>query len=95
MLRDAILVVPLVEECDLVEASAGARPGTPDDLPYLGRVNEHVVVSTGYFRHGILLTALAAKVTREIIEGVQPSVDIVACSPERHTREGINHERDR
>lgn len=94
LLRDAIRVVPGVEECDLVEASAGARPGTPDDLPYLGRVNEHVVVSTGYFRHGILLTALAAKVTREIIEGVQPSVDIVACSPERHTREGINHERD-
>ena len=95
LLRDAIRVVPGVEECDLVEASAGARPGTPDDLPYLGRVNEHVVVSTGYFRHGILLTALAAKVTREIIESVQPSVDIAACSPERHMREGINHERDR
>ena len=86
LLRDAIRVVPGVEECDLLEATAGARPGTPDDLPYLGRINDRIVVSTGYFRHGILLTSLAAKITGEIIEGEQPSIDIEACSPLRHKK---------
>lgn len=91
LLRDAIRIVPGVEECDLVEATAGARPGTPDDLPYLGRVSERVVVSTGYFRHGILLTSLAARITKELIEGNEPSVDIAACAPERFG----THERHR
>ena len=61
LLRDAIEVVPAVEECDFLEAGAGARPGTPDDLPYIGRIDERTVVSTGYFRHGVLLAALGAR----------------------------------
>ena len=87
LLRDAIRVLPAVEECEFLEASAGARPGTPDDLPYLGRVSERLVISTGYFRHGILLTALAARCARELIEGTDPSIDLAACNPLRHLKE--------
>ena len=87
LLRDAIRVLPAVEECEFLEASAGARPGTPDDLPYLGRVSERLVISTGYFRHGILLTALAARCARELIEGTDPSIDLTACNPLRHLKE--------
>lgn len=83
LLRDAVRVVPGVEDCDFLEATAGARPGTPDDLPYLGRLDQRVIVSTGYFRHGILLTSLVARVTKELIEGHEPSVDIAACEPLR------------
>ncbi|MBC2682423.1 glycine oxidase ThiO [Corynebacterium anserum] len=83
LLRDGIRIVPGIEECDLVEASVGARPGTPDDLPYLGYAGEKIIVSTGYFRHGILLSSLAARVTRELIEGTPVSVDVSACAPER------------
>ena len=35
LLKDAIRVVPAVEECELIESNAGVRPGTPDDLPIL------------------------------------------------------------
>ena len=87
LLRDAIRVLPAVEECEFLEASAGARPGTPDDLPYLGRVSDKLVISTGYFRHGILLTALAARCTRELIEGTESSIDLTACDPLRHLKE--------
>lgn len=87
LLRDALRILPAVEECEFLEASAGARPGTPDDLPYLGRVGAKLVVSTGYFRHGILLTALAARCTRELIEHTEPSIDLTACSPLRHFKE--------
>ena len=85
LLRDAIELVPALEECDFVEATAGARPGTPDDLPYLGRVDERTVVSTGYFRHGILLAGLGARVGAELVDRHEPSIDLTACDPRRHS----------
>lgn len=84
LLRDAIRLVPGVEECDFLGATTGARPGTPDDLPYLGRVSVDLIVSTGYFRHGILLTALAAEATLALVEGRDPGIDLSACEPNRH-----------
>ena len=85
LLRDAIELVPALEECDFVEATAGARPGTPDDLPYLGRIDERTVVSTGYFRHGILLAGLGARVGAELVDRHEPSIDLTACDPRRHS----------
>lgn len=84
LLRDAIRLVPALEECEFLEATCGARPGTPDDLPYLGRISPRIIVSTGYFRHGILLSAFGARVTRELVEGRAPGIDISACDPLRH-----------
>lgn len=84
LLRDAIEVCPAVEECDFLEATAGARPGSPDDLPYLGRVSERVTVSTGYFRHGILLTGMAARCGADLVEGLEPPISLEACNPWRH-----------
>ena len=86
LLRDAIEILPGVEDCDVIEATAGARPGSPDDLPYLGRVSDRVVVSTGYFRHGILLASMAARCGGEIVEKREPSLDLGACAPLRHSR---------
>lgn len=85
LLRDAIELVPALEECDFLETTAGARPGTPDDLPYLGRIDDRTVVSTGYFRHGILLAALGARVGAELVDRQEPSIDLAACDPRRHT----------
>lgn len=84
LLRDAIEVVPAVEECDFLEAGAGARPGTPDDLPYIGRIDERTVVSTGYFRHGILLAALGARCGAGVVEKQAPFINLSACDPRRH-----------
>lgn len=84
LLRDAIEILPAIEDCDFIEATTGARPGTPDDLPYLGRVNDRVVVSTGYFRHGILLASVAARCGAELVEKRAPSLDLSACTVMRH-----------
>lgn len=41
---------------------AGLRPGTPDDLPILGRIpGWPVLVATGHFRNGILLAPWTAR----------------------------------
>ncbi|HIW96398.1 MAG TPA: glycine oxidase ThiO [Candidatus Corynebacterium gallistercoris] len=84
LLRDAARVLPAVEDCEFIEALAGARPGTPDDLPYLGQVGENLVVSTGYFRHGILLAPLGARAAVAWGLGESPHVDLAACDPLRH-----------
>lgn len=63
LMRDADTICPGIRECTIEEITAGARPGTPDDLPYISIDDgTGAVVSTGYFRHGILLTALGARV---------------------------------
>ncbi|MEH0058434.1 glycine oxidase ThiO [Auritidibacter ignavus] len=96
LLRDAIRIVPGLEECEFIEALAGARPATPDDLPLLGTVGSNVVISTGYFRHGILLSALAGQANvglgltqdtsqfgrNEATDKV--GIDISACALERY-----------
>lgn len=86
LLRDASEIVPGIEDCDFIETHVGARPGSPDDLPYLGRVSDRVVVSTGYFRHGILLASMGAKCGAALVEGAQPPVELEACDPLRHSR---------
>ncbi|PFG27793.1 glycine oxidase ThiO [Corynebacterium renale] len=66
LLRDAIRIVPGLEDCEFIEAITGDRPGTPDDMPYLALWGENLVISTGYFRHGILLSALGAHVGADL-----------------------------
>lgn len=55
LLRAAVDLVPGVRELGLVEARAGLRPGTPDNLPLVGPTAvPGLVLATGHFRHGIL-----------------------------------------
>ncbi|MCU6481623.1 glycine oxidase [Arthrobacter silviterrae] len=77
LLRDAQVLVPAVAELELMETTARARPGTPDNAPLLGRVpGPHgrdipgLIIATGFFRHGVLLTAIAAHITRQLLGGV-------------------------
>ena len=78
LLRDAQQLVPAVAELELLEATARARPGTPDNAPLLGRVAEPgrhrdvagLIIATGFFRHGILLTPAAAEICRQLLDGV-------------------------
>lgn len=79
LLRDAQVLVPAVAELELLEATARARPGTPDNAPLLGRVGvskgdiDGLVIATGFFRHGVLLTPVAAKIVGELLKGSSDS----------------------
>lgn len=91
LLQDAAEILPAVRETELIEVTTRDRPGTPDDLPLLGPVPgaEHVIVSTGYHRHGILLAAWAAKRTADLVEGIPPTpraaAQLHAVRPDRFT----------
>ena len=71
LLEDAAAVLPAVRDMELVEITTRARPGTPDDRPYLGVPEPGVslVVSTGFHRHGILLAPLAARLGAALLNG--------------------------
>jgi glycine oxidase len=77
LLRDAVTAVPAVSELVLAEASAGLRPGTSDNGPILGPVNDaggdgSRIVAAGHFRHGILLSAVTADAVAAILAGRDP-----------------------
>lgn len=69
LLRDAQVLVPAVAELELIEVTARARPGTPDNAPLLGRLGAGLLVATGFFRHGVLLTPIAAQICLELLDG--------------------------
>ncbi|GAB4589609.1 FAD-dependent oxidoreductase [Nocardia sp. IFM 10818] len=54
LITDAETVFPGIGEYEFAEATAGSRPGTPDNLPLIGHLDERVIAATGHGRNGIL-----------------------------------------
>jgi len=70
LLREAYRLLPDVAEMELVEAAAGLRPATPDNLPRVGPAPlDGLFWATGHYRNGILLAPLAAKTLADRLEG--------------------------
>ncbi len=64
---------------------AGLRPASPDSLPFLGSLPgyENLIIATGHYRNGILLTPITAQIVAALILGQQPPVNIAPFSPVR------------
>ncbi|MFI0484630.1 glycine oxidase ThiO [Actinomadura sp. 9N215] len=63
LLRDARELLPGVTELEFAEVSAGLRPGSPDNAPVMGpSALPGLVIGTGHFRNGILLTPVSADI---------------------------------
>ena len=73
LLRDAERLVPAILDCEITDITTRARPGSPDDVPIIGRVDDGCVVSTGFFRHGVLLAPLGARLTADLVCGDETS----------------------
>jgi glycine oxidase len=68
LLRDGRTVMPMSAEYALAETSVGWRPGTPDNAPILGGCDmEGLVLATGHYRNGVLLTPITADVITALI----------------------------
>ncbi len=68
LLDAAAQLLPGVAELELAEARAGLRPGTPDNAPILGAAPglDGVLLATGHFRNGILLTPVTADTAADL-----------------------------
>jgi glycine oxidase len=84
LLREAYRLLPDVAEMELLDAIAGLRPGTPNNLPIVGPgVIDGLVLATGHYRNGILLAPLAAQTVADLLSGVRPFTGISPVKDER------------
>lgn len=68
LLRAAYRAVPELAELEFAEASAGLRPGTPDNIPIVERsAVQGLVLATGHYRNGILLAPPTADRVAELV----------------------------
>ena len=87
ILNNALEIAPALRSAAIVDAWSGLRPGTPDDLPILGPTDiRGLLIATGHYRNGILLSAITAKLIREWVTVGRTSFDAASFSPLRFTK---------
>src|SRR5216684_1483446 len=84
ILSAAIELAPGLANARIEETWAGLRPDSPDHLPILGPTDiEGLLMATGHFPSGILLTPITARLIREWITEQRVSMDWDRFSPLR------------
>jgi glycine oxidase len=84
LLRAALELLPDVAELELAETVVGLRPGSPDNAPMLGPAGpEGLVVATGHYRNGILLTPVTADAVAELLATGRVPGLIAPFTPDR------------
>ncbi len=88
LLRDAATLVPELTEAEFVEVSTSLRPGSPDNAPLIGPSGvDGLVIATGHYRNGILLTPITAdEIVALIVDGTTSDV-VAPFDPRRFTHE--------
>jgi glycine oxidase len=84
LLRRAYDVLPGIEELELVEASAGLRPASPDNAPIIGPSTlPGLIWATAHWRNGILLAPITAAAVVDPLSGGGPPDEVAPYSPAR------------
>lgn len=83
LLRDALSVLPVLSELVLAETCAGLRPGTPDNGPLVGPAGAGLLLATGHYRNGILLSAVTADAAVAWLTGQPPAAEWAPFAPDR------------
>jgi glycine oxidase len=87
LLEAAWRAIPATEDLAIDEAWAGFRPGSPDDAPILGPSGvDGLILATGHYRNGILLTPVTASlISTFILTGARDPL-LRTFSPARFAR---------
>lgn len=74
LLRQARELAPGIAELEIEELSVGFRPGTPDNLPLIGRsALDGMLWATGHYRNGILLAPLTGELAVQALLSEVPA----------------------
>jgi glycine oxidase len=77
-------LIPDLDHAPVVETWSNFRPYTDDHLPVLGRTGvEGLVLATGHYRYGILLTPITAQLITELITSGTATIDLTPFSVAR------------
>jgi glycine oxidase len=84
LLREAYRAIPEIAELESVDAVAGLRPGTPDNLPIIGHgAIDGLIVATGHYRNGILLAPVTAEAVVALLTRGELAPELAAADPAR------------
>jgi len=85
LLAAALRLAPGLARGSLARAWAGLRPATPDRLPYIGRPAgvRGLVVATGHYRNGLVLTPVTARLVEDLVLGRAPLAPLEPFLPGR------------
>lgn len=85
ILSKALTLSPKLSEARVANTWTGLRPQTPDLLPYIGRIDgiDGLIVATGHFRDGLLLTPVTTELVHQIIHGQPLMLNLAPYSPNR------------
>ena len=85
LLSAAIELVPSLAGRAIRRVWACLRPGSPDELPILGRAPglDNVFIATGHFRNGILLAPITADLMADVLEDKPPLIPLHPFRPDR------------
>ncbi|MEP7116407.1 MAG: glycine oxidase ThiO [Acidobacteriota bacterium] len=88
LLGAALALVPALAAATFIEAKRGLRPGSPDDLPYIGRsaVLPGLVYACGHYRNGALLAPLTAALVCQVVQGDGSDRALPTLTPSRAGR---------
>jgi len=79
---------PGLAHAEIIETWSGLRPGSPDQLPILGPASiEGLVMATGHYRNGILLSPITSKLVADWITEKTIPAEWEKFSPQRFARD--------
>ena len=75
--HSAVTIFPPLHRVEQVRHWAGLRPGSPDNVPVIGRNPniENLYANTGHFRYGVTMAPGSARLLSDLIEGREPELD--------------------
>jgi D-hydroxyproline dehydrogenase subunit beta len=79
----ACRLIPALAEREVATTWTGLRPFSADGLPYIGRLDDGLVVCAGHGSEGILTGAGSGRLAAEIAVGAEPFTDPQPFSPGR------------
>jgi glycine oxidase len=85
LLEGGVQLVPALGAATLVDARAGLRPATTDELPIIGpsTTMRGVFYATGHYRNGVLLAPLTASLVADLVLGGRARPELALVRPDR------------
>lgn len=82
--ESAIALLPGLAEQQPVGQWAGLRPGSPDGVPFIGKVPGigGLWLNTGHYRNGLVLAPASCRVLADLIANQKPCIDPAPYAPQ-------------
>ena len=79
----AVELLPALAEAEVVGHWAGLRPGSPEGIPYIGRVPgfDGLWLNCGHYRNGLVLAPASCQLFADVMLGRAPIIDPAPYAP--------------